>query len=121
MQGLGRPTVAAALRGLNVGPTFDGLEITEFRGRKIYAALLVDGQGLTPLRGGRRSERASLLREIASESDAKVAVVGLDANVVAQTLDREWIPENAPVVSDDGFTVFSDGVLFSGKVDDLQL
>jgi hypothetical protein len=122
LAGLGQPTLAAALRGDSGLPSHDDTaDVAIFRDRKVYAALLADGLGVVPLRGVRRRERFDLLREIASDANAKVAVVAIDATVVRDAKAREWVPDEAPELDDEGRTIISDGVVLTWDVDALEL
>ena len=96
--------------------TFDGLS----RGA-VYAAFAMDGLGVIPLRGARRRERLDLLRGIAADADAKVALVGIDAAAVRAAATRQWLPDDQPATVDDAGSVFSDGVLLTWDVDTITL
>jgi hypothetical protein len=122
LDGLGRPALAAGLRRDGGLPGDDpGGDVSDIGGRGVYAAVAMDGLGVIPLRGARRRERLDLLRGIAADADAKVALVGIDAAAVRAAAARQWLPDDQPATVDDAGSVFSDGVLLTWDVDTITL
>lgn len=122
LKGIGRSFLANRLLGKDDSEDVNEyLEISTIGGRDIYAALLIDGHGVIPLRGPARDQRLHLARGIAEDLGSKIAVVGIDANAVSSAIKRDWVPDEEALTEKDGVTVMADGVLFTWNVDGLRL
>lgn len=121
LRGLGRSDLADAVAAPTSTPDHTLSDTVVTAGREGYAAALVDGSGVFPLRGPQRRQRFDTLRQVAAESDRKVAIVVVERPTVEAAARREPRPQDREIaISDNGLTVSSDGVTLTWKLDALS-
>lgn len=123
LKGLGRADLVGEGGDLSPSPSASfAQDSVVVAGREGYAAVLVDGSGVFPLRGPQRRQRFDALREVSEEVGRKVAVVLLERPAVEAAARREPRPQDfETVVSDNGQTITSDGVTVTWQLDTLEL
>lgn len=123
LQGLGRGDLAGEEVALGSGSVASAAQDTVvLAGREGYGAVLVDGSGVFPLRGGQRRQRFEALRDASEETGRKIAVVLLERGAVQAAVQRQPRPrDQETVVSENGLTVTSDGVTVTWDLNALNL
>lgn len=89
LEGLGRPEVAAAVRGSAVGmaPSMED-DLALISGRSGYAALAIEMGGIIPLTGFGRAARAASIIDTAAQLKRATALVLLDRSMAESALVR---------------------------------
>lgn len=122
LEGMGRSAIAEGLRndgGLN--RALEDGELTEIDGRQVYAALVIDGGGIFPLKAAGGRERMNILRGVARDRDAKAAIIGIDAAAVRKPKLPRRVTAAEAIVEEDRRTVISDDVLLTWNLDTIKL
>ncbi len=90
-------------------------------GRPGYAALLIDGAGVIPLRGTQRRQRFEVFRDAAFEQGRKLALIAVERSAAQGASQRSPRPQDRKtLILDDGLTVASDGVTVTWNIEALE-
>lgn len=123
LRGVGRDELAGFVTTPSAVPAASFAQDTILvAGREGYAAVLIDGAGVFPLRGSLRRQRFEALRQAADEAGRKIAVVAVERPAAQAAARREPRPQDRETaIEDNGLTVSSDGVVVTWKLDALDL